>query len=71
MSFILSKYTNEEFVIIHIDPIEMMINDKAVQVIEKLFESFFSRYQIGWEESTEGSDFNFIMFFYCISNVIK
>ena len=31
------------------DNIEIMINDKADEVVEELFQSFFSRYQIGLE----------------------
>ena len=33
------------------DNIEIMINDKADEVIEKLFQSFLYRYQIGRETS--------------------
>ena len=36
-----------------------MINDKTDEVIEKLFQSLFSRYQIGLETSMKGSDFIF------------
>ena len=39
------------------DIIEIMINDKAGEVIKKLFESFLSRYQIGLEVSMTGRDF--------------
>ena len=41
------------------DNIEIMINDKTDEVIEKLFQSLFSRYQIGLETSMKGSDFIF------------
>ena len=41
------------------DNIEIMINDKADEVIEVLFESLFNRYQIGLETSIRGSDFIF------------
>ena len=34
-----------------------MINAKAVEVIEELFPSLLSRYQIGSERSMKGSDF--------------
>ena len=36
-----------------------MINDKPDEVIEELFQSVLSRYQIGLETSTKGSDFIF------------
>ena len=36
-----------------------MINDKADEVIEERFQSFFSRYQIGFETSVKGCDFTF------------
>ena len=36
-----------------------MINDKADEVIEELFESLLSRYQIGLEKSMKRSDFIF------------
>ena len=41
------------------DKIEIMINDKADGVIEELFQSLVSRYQIGLETSMRGSDFIF------------
>ena len=39
--------------------IEIMINDKADEVIEELFQSLLSRYRIGLETSMKGSDFIF------------
>ena len=36
-----------------------MINDKGDEVIEKLFQSSLSRYQIGLEKLVKGSDFVF------------
>ena len=36
-----------------------MINDKADDVIEKLFKSFLNIHKIGWEMSMRGSDFIF------------
>ena len=39
--------------------IEIMINDKADEVKEELFQSLFSRYKIGLETSVKGSDFIF------------
>ena len=41
---------------------EIMINDKAVKVIEKLFKSLLNRYQNELEKLTEGSDFVFDYF---------
>ena len=35
---------------------EIMIYDKADEIIKELFESFVSRYQIGLETSMKGSD---------------
>ena len=36
-----------------------MINNKADEVIEGFFQSLFSRYQIGLEQSMKGSDLIF------------
>ena len=36
-----------------------MINDKADEVIEELFQSFLFRHKIGLEASMKGSDFIF------------
>ena len=47
-----------------------MINGKADEVIEKLFESRLNRYQIGLETSIRDIDFIFDCVFYII-NVIK
>ena len=41
------------------DGIEIMINDKSNEIIEELFQSLLSRYQIGLETSIGGSDFIF------------
>ena len=49
---------------------EIMINGKADEVIEKLFESRLNRYQIGLETSIRDVDFIFDCVFYII-NVIK
>ena len=48
-----------------------MINDKADEVIEELFQSCFSRYQVRLETSMNGSNFSSILFFYYIINAIK
>ena len=41
------------------DNIEIVINDEADKIIEKLFLSLLSTYQIGLETSMKGSDFIF------------
>ena len=63
INFVSSKDNDEEYVM-HLknDNIEIMINDKANEVIEKLFESLLNQYKIGLETSMRGSDF----FFDCI-----
>ena len=48
-----------------------MINDKADEVMEKRFQSFLSRYQIGFKTLVKGCDFTLNVFLYCITNVIK
>ena len=55
-----SKDTNEEHVV-HpkSDSIEVIICDKADKVIQDLYESFYSRYQIELKTSVKGSDFIF------------
>ena len=49
------------------DKMEIMINDKADEVIEERFESFVNSYQIGLETSMRGSDFIFdcVHLLYC------
>ena len=52
INFISSKDNDEEHVThSKSDNIEILINDKSDEVIEKLFESFLNRYQIGLETS--------------------
>ena len=41
------------------DNIEIMMNDKADEVIDELFQSLLSRYQIRLEASMKGSEFIF------------
>ena len=63
-----SKDTDEERVMhSKSDNIEIMINNKADEVIDELFQSLLSRYQIGLETLTKGSDY----FYLFITNVIK
>ena len=54
------------------DNIELMISDKADEIIEDFFQSLLSRYQIGLETSMKDSDFIFdcIHLLY-ITNFIK
>ena len=47
------------------DNIEIMINDKVDEVIEKIFETLLNRYQIALEI------FSLTVFIFCIINVIK
>ena len=48
-----------------------MINDKADEVTEELFQSLLSRYQIGLERSIKVVILYLIELIYCIANVIK
>ena len=41
------------------DNIELMINEKVDEVIKELFQPILSIYQIVFERSIKGSDFNF------------
>ena len=50
---------NERIMHSQSDNIEVMINYKADEVIEELFQSLLSRYQIGLETSMKGSDLVF------------
>ena len=50
---------NERIMHSQSDNIEIMINYKADEVIEELFQSLLSRYQIGLETSMKGSDLVF------------
>ena len=48
-----------------------MINHKEDKVIEKLFQSLLSKYQIGLEISMTGGDFSLIVLICCNKNVMK
>ena len=52
-----------------IDNIEIMINDKPEEVIEELFQSLLSIYQIGLKTSMRGMILFLIVFIYCTVNV--
>ena len=41
------------------DNLEIMIGNETLDIIEELFESFLTRYQIDFETSGEGSNFAF------------
>ena len=53
------------------DSREIMINDKADEVITELFKSLQNRFQNNLEESIKGCKFTFDFNIYCIINVIK
>ena len=57
------------------DNIEVMMNDKADEVIDKLFQSLLSRYQTGSETFMEGSDFLFdcahLLYYKCHKKVLN
>ena len=60
INFVSSKDNNEECVMhSKSDDIEIMIKDKADKIIEELFQSLLSRYEIGLETSVRGSNFIF------------
>ena len=64
VNFISSKDSDEECVMhSKSDNIELMINNKAEEVIEELFETFLNRHQIGLETSIRDSDFVFDCFY--------
>ena len=72
INFISFKDTNEECVIYpKSNNLEIVINDKADEVIEELFESLFSRYQISLETKMNSSNFIWIMLIYYNANTIK
>ena len=57
----MSSKDNDEECVMHSkgDNMEMMINDKADEVMQELFQSLLSRYQNGLETSMPGCDFIF------------
>ena len=69
-----SKVNDEERVMYsRSDNIEIVIYNKADKVIEEIFQSLLSRYQIGLETSMKGSDFIFdcVRLLYCKSHKIN
>ena len=60
INFTFSKGVDEERVMhLKSDNIELILYDNASEVVNKFFESLFSRYQICLETSIKGSDFIF------------
>ena len=58
INFISSEDTNDEREIhSESDNIEIMIHDKADEVMEEILDSLLNRYQTGLETSMAGSDF--------------
>ena len=55
-------YGEEHVMYSRSDDIELVINDKEDEIKEELFQSFFSKYQIGYETSKKGSN----SIFYCV-----
>ena len=51
--------------------IETIINDKAVEVIDRIFKSYFSKNEICLETTIKGDILTFIVLICCIINVIK
>ena len=74
INFISSKDVDEDRVMYSkSDNIELMLYDNANEVVNELFESLLSRYQIGLEMSMRGSDFLFdsVQLLYYKCNKIK
>ena len=53
------------------DKKEIKLNEKADEVIEKLFKFLLSRYQSNLETSMRGRVLSLIGYMYCIINAIK
>ena len=53
------------------DNTEIMIDDETDKIINELFESLFSRYQIGFENQQKIVILSLIMSIGCITNFIK
>ena len=72
INFISSKDNDEERVMhSKSDNKEMMINDKKDEVIEEIFQSLLSRYQIGLETLRTVVISYLILFIHCSRNVKK
>ena len=68
----MSSRNNDEECAIHskCHDIEIMINNKEDEVIEELFLSLLSRYQVGLETSQKVEHSDLIVFNSCFRNVI-
>ena len=71
IDFMYSKDTDEgRLTHSNSDNVEIIIYDKAYEVIKERFESLLSRYLIGLKKSMKGSDFIFVLTF-CFANAIN
>ena len=72
INFMISK-DNDKNRVIHSkrENIEIMVKEKADEVIEEVFQSLLSRYQIGSEISMKSSDLSLALFIYSVANFIK
>ena len=70
---VISSKDNDEERVMHSksDNKEMMINDKKDEVIEEIFQSLLSRYQIGLETLRTVVISYLILFIHCSRNVKK
>ena len=67
-----SKDTDRQFLMLSkCNSKEIMISDKADEVIEEIFESLLSRYQINLETTMKEKVLSLIMPVHCITDVIK
>ena len=53
------------------DDTEIMIDDETDKIINELFKSLFSRYQIGLENQQKIVILSLVMSIDCITNIIK
>ena len=72
----MSSKDNDEKHVIHpkSDSIEIMVNNKADEVIEEHFQSLLSKYQmpqLGWKHQWKVGILYLIVFIYCIAIAIK
>ena len=71
MNFMSFKCSEEERAMhLKSDNIKIMVNDKADKVIEEVFESLHSRYQLVLEKSLMIVDLSLIILIYVMVNVI-
>ena len=65
------KDNDEERIHTQSDNIEIMINDKADEFIEELFNHFFPGIKVGWKHQWTVLISYLIVFIYCIKIVIN